>query len=68
MTTIYSLQVASLTSKGLSAAHVTSVSSTSTKEGVKKGDYQLLFISPELLITVIMCGERCLWNQFTQKH
>lgn len=45
------MQVASFSAKGITAAHVTGDSSKSMKDGVLKGDYQLVYITPELLLT-----------------
>lgn len=47
---ISAMQVASFCSRGISAAHITAESSRDVKEGVQKGEYQLVYITPELLI------------------
>lgn len=45
-------QVLSLSSKGLSAACITGeATDTSVKDGVTKGAYQLVFFTPEMIIT-----------------
>ena len=45
------MQVASYSAKGLSAAQVTGDSSKSLKKKVQGGEFQLVYITPELLIT-----------------
>ena len=45
------MQVASYSAKGLSAAHVTGDSSNSVRKKVQDGEFQLVYITPELLIT-----------------
>ena len=45
------IQVTSFSTRGVSAAHITGESSKCVKEGVQKGEYQLVYITPELLIT-----------------
>lgn len=45
------VQVASYSAKGLRAAKVTGDSSKSLRREAKEGDYQLVYITPELLIT-----------------
>ena len=45
------MQVASYSAKGLRAAQVTGDSSKSIKKEVQDGEYQLVYITPELLIT-----------------
>lgn len=47
---VYISQVATYSAKGLSAAHVIGESTEEVKDGVKKGVYQLVYITPELLI------------------
>lgn len=44
-------QVNSLSSRGLSTACIISSSEDDTRKKVKMGDYQLVFFSPELLLT-----------------
>ena len=45
------MQVSSFSSKGLSAAYVTGEpGNEDVKRGVRKGEYQLVFFTPELLI------------------
>ena len=36
--------------KGLSAAYITGDSTEAMKDGVRRGEYQLVYITPELLI------------------
>ena len=43
-------QVATYSAKGMSAAHIIGESSEEMKDGVRKGVYQLVYITPELLI------------------
>ena len=45
------MQVDSYSAKGLRAAQVTGDSSKSIKKEVQDGEYQLVYITPELLIT-----------------
>ena len=45
------VQVASYSAKGLRAAKITGDSSKSVRREVQEGEYQLLYITPELLIT-----------------
>jgi len=45
------LEVASYSAKGLRAAKVTGDSSKSLRKEVQEGQYQLVYITPELLIT-----------------
>ncbi len=44
-------QVASYSAKGISAAHVTGDANKCVKEGVWTGEYQLVYITAELLVT-----------------
>ena len=46
------VQVSSFSSKGLSAAYISGEpSSERMKEGVSRGAYQLVFFTPELIVT-----------------
>ena len=45
------VQVANYSAKGLKAAKVTGDSSKSLRKEVQQGEYQLVYITPELLIT-----------------
>jgi len=53
------LQVASYSAKGLRAAKVTGDSSKSLRKEVQEGQYQLVYITPELLIT----GSTSVWRK-----
>ena len=44
------MQVAVYSAKGISAAYIMRESTEEMKEGVRNGDYQLVYITPELLI------------------
>lgn len=46
------VQVVSYSAKGLRAAKVTGDSNKSLRRAVQEGEYQLVYITPELLVTV----------------
>ena len=45
------LQVASCTAKGLSTAHLSCDSDAAVNHGILEGAFQLIFISPEMLLS-----------------